>query len=192
MLAHRCHRGCGLSDEPARFVDQMNLSASLGEGGGPFEAYVSLVRLLTAASPVASIIDASGDVLGAGLVAPDIEWRSGCLTLDFPQGDAPDRVSQALLVWTVSARVPPGLWPSPVPPVAMGNFLYVSLHCSSLELVAPQRFRVRRAVVQGNLGGIATADLSRIVQGLLLCGDDAQRIAAGVFGAWQRYAVSAQ
>lgn len=75
----------------------MNLPNGLGDGGGARGAYVSLVRLLTAASPMASIIHASGDMLGAALVAPVLEWRDGHLMLGFSEGDAPERVSQALI-----------------------------------------------------------------------------------------------
>lgn len=169
----------------------MNLPNGLDDGGGVREAYVSLVRLLTAASPMASIIHASGDVLGTALVAPVLEWRDGHLMLGFFEGDVPERVSQVLIVWTVSARVPPGLWPSPAPLTAFAGYLHVSLRCSLLEPVAPQRFWARQALVQGNLGDLGTADLGRVLQGLRLCGDDAQRTAAGVFSAWTRYAASA-
>lgn len=172
-------------------MDPMNLPDGLGDGGGAREAYVSLVRLLTAASPMASLIHASGDVLGAALVAPLLEWRDDHLMLGFSEGDGPEGVSQALIVWTVSARVPLGLWPSPAPLMALGGYLHVSLRCSLLEPVAPQRFRARQALVQGNLGDLGTDDLGRVVQALRLSGDDAQRAVAGVFSAWKRYAASA-
>lgn len=165
-----------------------DLPDGLAAGSGALETYVSLICLLTAASPVASIIHAAGHDPDTALVTPVLDWSGGRLMLVFLEDEAPEPGLQTLVVWTLSALVPPELWPFPPPRAALGGYLHVSLCCSWLESVGPQRFWVKQALVQGNLGELASADLCRVVQGLRLHGDDAQRAAAEVFSAWQRYA----
>jgi hypothetical protein len=147
---------------------------------------MDLIRLITAACPVASVLDPLNGLLSADFAGPTLEASADGLALSFPIGAVPFIKASTVIVWTVSFAIPEWILPiSPHLDTSLGH-LYVSLRCSAIDPSTNGLYLARRVVIESNLRHVGNPDFQRIVQWLSQCDDPFRLVVGDVFRAWKR------